>query len=106
LPGPVYRLRFAVRIYAFFSPFLNGRESIPTLDCPPGTALAESLETGRRQEFGMRKLVARFLADQSGATAIEYCIIAAGISIVIVTVVQGMGTNLNTKFTSISSSLK
>jgi pilus assembly protein Flp/PilA len=96
----------AVRIYAFFSLFLNGRESIPTLDCPPGTALAESLETGRRQEFGMRKLVARFLADQSGATAIEYCIIAAGISIVIVTVVQGMGTNLNTKFTSISSSLK
>jgi len=41
----------------------------------------------------MRKLVARFLADQSGATAIEYCIIAAGISIVIVTVVQGIGTN-------------
>ncbi|HEX2365528.1 MAG TPA: Flp family type IVb pilin [Bradyrhizobium sp.] len=54
----------------------------------------------------MRKLVARFLADQSGATAIEYCLIAAGISIVIVTVVNGIGTNLNAKFASVSSSLK
>jgi pilus assembly protein Flp/PilA len=54
----------------------------------------------------MRNLVARFLADQSGATAIEYCIIAAGISIVIVTVVNGIGSNLNSKFTSVSSSLK
>jgi pilus assembly protein Flp/PilA len=95
-----------VRIYVFFSLFLNGRATIPIVDCRPSTALAESLETGRRQELGMRKLVARFLADQSGATAIEYCIIAAGISIVIVTVVQGLGTNLNTKYSSISSSLK
>src|SRR5205823_14570712 len=70
-----------IRIYVFFSLFLNGRATIPIVDCPPSTALAESLETGRRQELGMRKLVARFLADQSGATAIEYCIIAAGISI-------------------------
>jgi pilus assembly protein Flp/PilA len=54
----------------------------------------------------MRTLIAKFLADQSGATAIEYCIIAAGISIVIVAVVQGIGTNLSNKFTSISSSLK
>jgi pilus assembly protein Flp/PilA len=54
----------------------------------------------------MPKLIAKFLADQSGATAIEYCLIAAGLSIVIVTVVQGLGTNLNTKFTSISTSIK
>ncbi len=54
----------------------------------------------------MRTLIAKFLADQSGATAIEYCIIAAGISIVIITAVQGIGTGLNNKFTSISSSLK
>jgi pilus assembly protein Flp/PilA len=54
----------------------------------------------------MRKLLARFLADQSGATAIEYCLIAAGISIVIVTVVNGIGTGLNTKYSSISTSLK
>ena len=54
----------------------------------------------------MRKLVETFLADQSGATAIEYCLIAAGISIVIVVAVNGMGTTVNTKFTSINSSLK
>ena len=47
----------------------------------------------------MSKLFARFLNDQSGATAIEYGLIAAGISIAIITVVNGLGTNLNTKFT-------
>ncbi|SHG99833.1 Flp family type IVb pilin [Bradyrhizobium erythrophlei] len=54
----------------------------------------------------MRQLFSRFLADQSGATAIEYCLIAAGISIVIVTAVNGIGSALNTKFTSVNSSLK
>ena len=54
----------------------------------------------------MNKLFARFLNDQSGATAIEYGLIAAGISIAIITVVNGLGTNLNDKFTSINSSLK
>lgn len=52
------------------------------------------------------KSLAEFLADQSGATAIEYCLIAAGISIVIVTAVQGIGTALNTKYSSVSASLK
>jgi pilus assembly protein Flp/PilA len=54
----------------------------------------------------MSKLFARFLNDQSGATAIEYGLIAAGISIAIITVVNGLGTNLNTKFSDINSSLK
>jgi pilus assembly protein Flp/PilA len=54
----------------------------------------------------MKNLVLSFLRDQSGATAIEYGLIAAGISIAIVAVVNGLGTNLNNKFTSINSSLK
>ncbi len=54
----------------------------------------------------MRQLVARFLRDESGATAIEYCLIAAGLSIVIVTAVNGVGTTLKGKFTSINTSLK
>jgi pilus assembly protein Flp/PilA len=54
----------------------------------------------------MRNLVAKFLVDQSGATAIEYALIAAGISIVIVAVVNGMGTALNGKYTSVSSAIK
>ena len=54
----------------------------------------------------MRPLFSKFLNDQSGATAIEYCLIAVGISIVIITAVQGIGTQLSTKFTSVSTSLK
>jgi pilus assembly protein Flp/PilA len=48
----------------------------------------------------------RFLADESGATAIEYGLIAAGISIAIIVAVNGLGGNLNTKVNSINTSLK
>ena len=54
----------------------------------------------------MSKLFAGFLNDESGATAIEYGLIAAGISVAIIAAVNGLGTNLNAKFTSINSSLK
>ncbi len=47
-----------------------------------------------------------FLADESGATAIEYALIAGGVSIVIVTAVSALGTSLNTIFTSVSTGLK
>jgi pilus assembly protein Flp/PilA len=53
----------------------------------------------------MNNLVTRFLKDQSGATAIEYGLIAAGISVAIIAVVQGIGTALNTKFTTLKDSL-
>jgi pilus assembly protein Flp/PilA len=52
------------------------------------------------------KIIRRFLADESGATAIEYGLIAAGIALAIIAAVNGLGTKLNTKFTSINSSLK
>ena len=54
----------------------------------------------------MRQIISRFLGDESGATAIEYCLIAMGISIVIVAAVNSLGSNVNAKFTSISASLK
>ena len=54
----------------------------------------------------MRKLFSKFLSDHSGATAIEYCLIAVGLSIVIVAAVNGIGSTLNTNFTSVNSSLK
>ncbi len=54
----------------------------------------------------MKNLIARFVKDELGATAIEYGLIAAGISLAIIAVVNGLGTNLNTKFTSINTSLK
>jgi len=52
------------------------------------------------------KTIQRFLTDESGATAIEYGLIAAGIALAIIAIVNGMGTRLNTKFTSINNSLK
>jgi pilus assembly protein Flp/PilA len=54
----------------------------------------------------MRLLISKFLRDQSGATAIEYCLIALGLSIVIIAAVNSIGTTLNTNFTSVNSSLK
>ena len=54
----------------------------------------------------MRSIIRTFLADESGATAIEYGLVAAGISIAIIAVVNGIGTNLNAKFKSISTQLK
>jgi pilus assembly protein Flp/PilA len=57
-------------------------------------------------EAGLRRSFLKFLSDQSGATAIEYGLIAAGIALAIIAVVNGLGTNLNAKFDSINTSLK
>jgi pilus assembly protein Flp/PilA len=54
----------------------------------------------------MKKLLKDFMADETAATAIEYGLIAAGISLAIIAIVNALGTKLNTKFTSINSSLK
>ncbi len=51
----------------------------------------------------IEKELRRFFADESGATAIEYALIAGGISIVIITAVQGIGTSLNNTFTSVKN---
>ena len=54
----------------------------------------------------MKKMIEKFVRDETGATAIEYGLIAAGISVAIIAVVQGLGTNLNTTFTSVQTALK
>lgn len=54
----------------------------------------------------MKQNLLRFLSDEAGATAIEYGLIAAGIALAIIAVVNGLGTNLNNQFTSINTSLK
>ena len=54
----------------------------------------------------MRKIFVRFAQDESGATAIEYGLIAAGISVAIITVVASLGSSLNTTFTSVETALK
>lgn len=50
-------------------------------------------------------MLARFLSDETGATAIEYGLIAAGISVAIIATVAGLGSKLNTTFTSVSNAL-
>ena len=54
----------------------------------------------------MSQLILRFLKDHSGATAIEYALIASGIAAVIVAAVNGIGTHLNATFTSVSTQLQ
>ncbi len=54
----------------------------------------------------MRGILGRFVANQDGATAIEYGLIAALIAVVIITALTSVGTNLNVKFNSIASSLR
>ena len=53
----------------------------------------------------MKSLVARFVKDESGATAIEYGLIAAGISVAIITIVGTTGTNLVSTFTKVSNAI-
>ena len=54
----------------------------------------------------MTDLVKRFAKDESGATAVEYGLVAAGISVAIIAVMQGLGSKLNTTFSSVQSALK
>ena len=54
----------------------------------------------------MKNLFSRYMKDESGATAIEYGLIAALISVVIITVLEAVGSNLNSKFDDIASALK
>jgi pilus assembly protein Flp/PilA len=54
----------------------------------------------------LKRTLLSFLSDESGATAIEYGLIAAGISLAIIAVVNGLGSTLNDKFTLVNSSLK
>lgn len=58
-----------------------------------------------RKDARMR-LVTRFLADQTGATSIEYGLIAAGISVAIIAAVNSVGTSLNASFTALSTAMK
>jgi pilus assembly protein Flp/PilA len=57
-------------------------------------------------EAELKRTILSFLSDESGATAIEYGLIAAGISLAIIAIVNGLGGTLSSKFTDINSSLK
>ena len=57
-------------------------------------------------EAALQRILREFISDQSGATAIEYGLIAAGIALAIIAAVNGLGSTLNTNFSTINSSLK
>jgi pilus assembly protein Flp/PilA len=74
-----------------------------------GTRLATSFASRTtiwKGQLTMIKILKAFLADESGATAIEYGLIAAGIALAIIPAVNGLGAKLNTKFAAINTSLK
>ena len=58
------------------------------------------------RSYQMHSLFSRFVKDESGATAIEYGLIAAGISVVILTAVKLVGNNLSNVFTNVAANLK
>ena len=68
-----------------------------------------SLERANKKRQGatsMKAIIKRFVRDETGATAIEYGLIAAGIALVIIPAVKGVGTHLSTTFTTVSNALK
>jgi pilus assembly protein Flp/PilA len=54
----------------------------------------------------LQRILLKFFADRSGATAIEYALIAGGIALAIIAAVQGLGSTLNTTYTTVNTSLK
>jgi pilus assembly protein Flp/PilA len=69
------------------------------------TGLQHHLDIPVRRH-ALKRTIIEFLTDETGATAIEYGLIAAGIALAIIAAVNGLGTNLNGVFTSVNSSLK
>jgi pilus assembly protein Flp/PilA len=72
--------------------------------CSLQIACKKTLGISTSQDHSM-SIVRKFLKNESGATAIEYGLIAAGISVAIIATVQGLGTKLNSTFTSVNNAL-
>jgi pilus assembly protein Flp/PilA len=68
--------------------------------------IADGLGGVSRRSYTMKTVFKRFVKDQSAATAIEYGLIAAGIAVAIIAVVAGLGTSLNTTFSTVQTALK
>ncbi|MGY4624289.1 Flp pilus assembly pilin Flp [Bradyrhizobium sp. USDA 4486] len=72
----------------------------------PWHVVCEKAMRARQRDAIVKNLLKNFFVDESGATAIEYELIAAGIALAIITLINRMGSKLSSKFGSISSSLK
>jgi pilus assembly protein Flp/PilA len=90
-------------------PMERQAESIKIESTARANSLGTRVTTADYTQLGgwnVPHLLTRFFKDQTGATAIEYGLIAAGIAVVIIAVVQGVGTSLVTTFTSVQTALK
>jgi pilus assembly protein Flp/PilA len=94
-------LRFAGFALRFFQTGLLGSPSVSREGCHRGHG-SQQLRT----EFAMKALLTRFAKDNSGATAIEYGLIAAGIAAVIILAVNALGTSVNAAFGTVNSNMK
>jgi pilus assembly protein Flp/PilA len=74
--------------------------------CARGRATAIEAHRTTEGALEMRRIIVEFIKDQTGATAIEYGLIAAGISIAIIVAVNGLGTTLNSTFGNVNSQLR
>ena len=84
---------------AFFLDQFHGPESFAPL------VSARGIRSDQTEPY-MIKYIWHFMSNEDGATAIEYGLIAAGISVAIIAVVQGVGSKLNTTFTEVQTALK
>src|SRR4029450_3458877 len=105
LSGPYeYCGRFpGLRLYRSLTVFRNQPSTTAIYICRRIGARRTSWGVDSRQEFHMRQLVSDFLKTEAGATSIEYALIAAGLSIVILLSVNGIGSTLNGKFTDVNT---
>lgn len=76
-----------------------------TSNAATATSLSSTATAFSRMELPMKNLLARFAKDESGATAIEYALIAAGIAVAIVTAVNSVGSAITAKFEAIKGKL-
>jgi pilus assembly protein Flp/PilA len=76
---------------------------LKTFPCHSPRQVPRKTTSGEDEMIGLLK---RFANDETGATAIEYGLIAAGISVAIISVVQGLGTKLNSTFGTVKNALK
>jgi pilus assembly protein Flp/PilA len=74
--------------------------------CAIGMTFGTGVTPRRERKCVLRNMIFRFLDNEQGATAIEYGLIAAGIAVAIIATVFGLGTNLNSTFSTVSSSLQ
>jgi len=83
-----------------------GRPKFTQPEVTEGHWFALGISDATRKDAKLKRIFLKFLADETGATAIEYCLIAAFIALAIIAIVNGLGINLADELAQINNSLK